>query len=105
MRPGLIHRLNRDTSGLLLIAKREESLRKLGAAMKYRRVEREYIGIVRGVPQHARGTIEGSIGRDPHNRLKFAVVADGKPALTHYEVREAFAKHAELIFRLETGRT
>jgi 23S rRNA pseudouridine1911/1915/1917 synthase len=105
LRPGLVHRLDRDTSGLLLLAKREESLRKLGAAMKFRRIEREYLGIVCGVPQHARGTIEGAIGRDPRNRLKFAIVPDGKPAVTHYELREAFAKHAELTFRLETGRT
>jgi 23S rRNA pseudouridine1911/1915/1917 synthase len=105
VRPGLIHRLDRDTSGLLVVAKREQSLRKLGGAMKARRIEREYLGIVCGVPEHARGTIEGAIGRDPRNRLKFAIVADGKPAVTHYELREAFERHAELLFRLETGRT
>ncbi|HYL26288.1 MAG TPA: RluA family pseudouridine synthase [Candidatus Nitrosotalea sp.] len=105
LRAGLVHRLDRDTSGLLVVAKREESLRRLGAAMKARRVAREYLGLVRGVPQHPEGTIEGAIGRDPRNRLKFAIVADGKPAITHYALREAFAKHAELIFRLETGRT
>jgi 23S rRNA pseudouridine1911/1915/1917 synthase len=105
LRPGLVHRLDRDTSGLIVIAKGEEALRRLGAAMKKRRIEREYLGLVRGVPQHARGTIEGPIGRDPRNRLKFAIVADGKPAITHYTVREAFARHAELVFRLETGRT
>jgi 23S rRNA pseudouridine1911/1915/1917 synthase len=105
LRAGLVHRLDRDTSGLLVVAKRDESLRKLGAAMKARRIEREYVGLVCGVPQHARGTIEGPIGRDPRNRLKFAIVTDGKPAVTHYEVREEFAEHAELVFRLETGRT
>ena len=73
--------------------------------MKNRRIEREYLGIVCGVPQHPRGTIEGAIGRDPRNRLKFAIVGDGKPAVTHYELRESFPKHAELTFRLETGRT
>lgn len=105
VRPGLVHRLDRDTSGLLVVAKRDHSLRRLGAAMKNRRIEREYLGIVCGVPQHARGTIEGPIGRDPRNRLKFAIVRDGKPAVTHYELRESFPKHAELTFRLETGRT
>lgn len=105
LRPGLVHRLDRDTSGLLVVAKNDESLRKLGAAMKNRRIEREYLGLVRGVPAHPVGTIEGPIGRDPRNRLKYAIVGDGKPAITHYEVREAFAKHAELLFRLETGRT
>jgi 23S rRNA pseudouridine1911/1915/1917 synthase len=105
LRPGLIHRLDRDTSGLLVIAKREESLHALRAAMKARRITREYLGLVCGVPEHALGTIEGAIGRDPRNRLKFAITAAGKPAVTHYEVREAFARHAELVFRLETGRT
>lgn len=105
LRPGLVHRLDRDTSGLLVVAKREESLRALGLAMKARRIEREYLGLVRGVPQHSLGTIEGPIGRDPRNRLKFAIVDEGKPAVTHYELREAFAEHAELVFRLETGRT
>lgn len=105
LRPGLVHRLDRDTSGLLVIAKREESLRALGVAMKGRRIEREYLGLVRGVPKHRLGTIEGPIGRDPRNRLRFAIVDEGKPAVTHYEVREEFAAHAELLFRLETGRT
>ncbi|HEX3670410.1 MAG TPA: RluA family pseudouridine synthase [Candidatus Cybelea sp.] len=105
LRAGLVHRLDRDTSGLLVIAKNDESLRKLGAAMKNRRIEREYLGLVCGVPAHPLGTIEGPIGRDPRNRLKYAIVGDGKPATTHYEIREAFAKHAELLFRLETGRT
>ncbi|HVR46321.1 MAG TPA: RluA family pseudouridine synthase [Candidatus Binatia bacterium] len=105
LRPGLIHRLDRDTSGLLVVAKTAHSLAALRAAMKRRQVVREYLGIVRGVPEHARGMIEGAIGRDPRNRLRFAITSEGKPAITHYEVRAAFAKHAELIFRLETGRT
>jgi 23S rRNA pseudouridine1911/1915/1917 synthase len=105
LRPGLVHRLDRDTSGLLVVAKNEESLRRLGAAMKARRIEREYLGLVCGVPAHRQGTVEGPIGRDPRNRIKFAIVAEGKPAITHYVMREAFAKHAELVFRLETGRT
>jgi 23S rRNA pseudouridine1911/1915/1917 synthase len=105
LRPGLVHRLDRDTSGLLVVAKTADALSALGIAMKNRRIKREYLGLVHGVPEHARGTIEGPIGRDPHNRLKYAIVKDGKPAITHYELREAFPKHAELIFRLETGRT
>jgi 23S rRNA pseudouridine1911/1915/1917 synthase len=105
LRPGLVHRLDRDTSGLLVVAKRDESLAKLGAAMKHRRIDREYLGIVCGVPSNPRGTIEGPIGRDPRNRLKFAIVGDGKPAITHYVLRERFSKHAELAFRLQTGRT
>ncbi len=105
LRPGLVHRLDRDTSGLLVVAKTAEALSALGIAMKNRRIKREYLGLVHGVPEHARGTIDGPIGRDPHNRLKYAIVGDGRPAITHYEVRESFPKHAELTFRLETGRT
>lgn len=105
LRPGLVHRLDRDTSGLLVVAKTPEALSALGIAMKARRIKREYLGLVHGIPEHARGTIDGPIGRDPHNRLKYAIVADGKPAITHYELREAFPKHSELVFRLETGRT
>ncbi len=105
LRPGLVHRLDRDTSGLLVIAKNERALSALGIAMKKRLISREYRGIVRGIPEHAHGTIDGPIGRDPHNRLKFAIVADGKPAITHYCLREALARHAELTFTLETGRT
>ncbi len=105
LRPGLVHRLDRDTSGLLVVAKTPQALSALGIAMKARRIKREYLGLVHGIPEHARGTVEGPIGRDPHNRLKYAIVADGKPAITHYEVLEAFPKAAELLFRLETGRT
>jgi 23S rRNA pseudouridine1911/1915/1917 synthase len=105
LRPGLVHRLDRDTSGLLVIAKNESALSALGIAMKRREIAREYLGLVHGIPEHARGTVEGPIGRDPHNRLKFAIVGDGKAAVTHYELREAFARHAELAFTLGTGRT
>jgi 23S rRNA pseudouridine1911/1915/1917 synthase len=105
LRPGLVHRLDRDTSGLLVVAKNVAALSALGIAMKSRAIKREYLGLVRGVPEHRRGTIDGPIGRDPNNRLKFAITGDGKAAITHYEVREIFPKHAELGFRLETGRT
>lgn len=105
LRPGLVHRLDRDTSGLLVITKTTESLETLRAAMKGRHIVREYLGLVRGVPEHRRGIVEGAIGRDPRNRLKFAITAQGKPAITHYDVLQVFAQHAELRFRLETGRT
>jgi 23S rRNA pseudouridine1911/1915/1917 synthase len=105
LRPGLVHRLDRDTSGLMVVAKTAEALSALGIAMKAREIKREYLGLVHGVPEHAKGTIDGPIGRDPHNRLKYAIVGDGKPAVTHYELREVFPKAAELLFRLGTGRT
>ena len=105
LRPGLVHRLDRDTSGLLLIAKNAESLSFLSKGMKARHILREYLGLVAGIPERAKGTIEGALGRDPHNRLKYAVVSGGKPAITHYEIRERLRNAAELTFKLETGRT
>jgi len=105
VRAGLIHRLDRDTSGLLVVAKTEAALSALGKAMKARHISREYLGLVTGLPQHPKGTVDGAIGRDPHNRLKNAITADGKPAVTHYEVRTRLKNAAELLFRLETGRT
>jgi 23S rRNA pseudouridine1911/1915/1917 synthase len=104
-RPGLVHRLDRDTSGLLVVAKTDLALRALGKAMMRRAIQRTYLGLVVGVPAHAKGTIDGALGRDPHNRLKFAIRADGKPAVTHYELRESLGAHSELTFVLETGRT
>jgi 23S rRNA pseudouridine1911/1915/1917 synthase len=105
LRAGLVHRLDRDTSGLLVVAKTPAALTALGKAMMRRAIERTYLGLVVGRPEHARGTIDGALGRDPHNRLKYALRGDGKPAVTHYEVREPLRDAAELIFILETGRT
>jgi 23S rRNA pseudouridine1911/1915/1917 synthase len=105
IRAGLVHRLDRDTSGLLLVAKTDAALGTLGRAMQARYIERAYRGIVVGVPDDPAGTIRGPIGRDPRNRLKYAIRADGKPAVTHYELRERLAGASELEFRLETGRT
>ena len=105
LRPGLVHRLDRDTSGLLVVAKNDETLSALGKAMKARNIRREYLGLITGSPTHAAGTLDGPIGRDPGNRLKYAIVSDGKPAVTHYEVAERLRHASECIFRLETGRT
>jgi 23S rRNA pseudouridine1911/1915/1917 synthase len=105
LRPGLIHRLDRDTSGLLVVAKTDAALRALGKAMMRHDIQRVYLGLVVGSPMHRAGTIDGALGRDPHNRLRYAIRADGKPAVTHYEVREQLVDHSELQFVLETGRT
>ncbi|MBV9277818.1 MAG: RluA family pseudouridine synthase [Candidatus Eremiobacteraeota bacterium] len=105
VRAGLVHRLDRDTSGLLVVAKTPHALSVLGKAIARRSVQREYLGLVRGLPQHASGTIDGPIGRDPHNRLKYAIATDGKAAVTHYAVREPLRNAAEVHFTLETGRT
>ncbi|HEV8020184.1 MAG TPA: RluA family pseudouridine synthase [Candidatus Lustribacter sp.] len=105
LRAGLVHRLDRDTSGLLLVAKTEAALGTLGRAMQKRYIKREYRGIVAGVPRELDGVIRGAIGRDPHNRLKYAIRADGKPAVTHYTLRTRLRDAAELTLTLETGRT
>jgi 23S rRNA pseudouridine1911/1915/1917 synthase len=105
LRAGLVHRLDRDTTGLLLVAKTDEALSTLGKAMQRRYIEREYRGIARGIPEHEQGTLEGPIGRDPRNPLRYAVRTDGKPAVTHYALRETLHGASELTFRLETGRT
>ena len=117
LRPGIVHRLDKDTSGLIVVAKSDRAMRALTAAMAQRRVRREYDAIVWGVPAHARGTIEAPIGRDAAARTKFAVRADGRRALTHYRVKERFLVRAAqgsardalrlslLELELETGRT
>ncbi len=105
IRAGLVHRLDRDTSGLLVVAKTEAALATLGRAMQKRYITREYRGIVTGVPRDREGTIRGAIGRDPNNRQKYAIRTDGKPATTHFALRETLHDAAELTFTLETGRT
>jgi len=105
LRAGLVHRLDRDTSGLLLVAKTDAALGTLGRAMQKRYIEREYRGIVVGRPAEPSGTIRGAIGRDLRNRLKYAIRAEGKPAVTHFALREPLRDAAEMTFRLETGRT
>lgn len=105
LRPGLVHRLDRDTSGLLVIAKTELALTALGNAMKARRITREYRGLVVGAPERKNGIVDGPIARDPHNRLRYTIRAEGKPAVTHYAMRTPLRGASELTFRLETGRT
>jgi 23S rRNA pseudouridine1911/1915/1917 synthase len=105
VRGGLVHRLDRDTSGLLVAAKTEAALGTLARALQQRYIKREYRGLVEGIPRDAEGTIRGALGRDSRNRMRFAIRADGKPSVTHYAVRERLRNAAELTFRLETGRT
>jgi 23S rRNA pseudouridine1911/1915/1917 synthase len=107
-RPGIVHRLDKDTSGLLVVAKTEPAHRALSRDFAARRIERAYGAFVWGVPVPAAGEISGNIGRSPSNRKKMAVVAAtrGKPAVTRYRVERRFGDHAALIeCRLLTGRT
>ena len=107
-RPGIVHRLDKDTSGLLVVAKTEATHRALSQDFAARQIERAYSAFVWGVPVPAAGDISSNIGRSPRNRKKMAVVADsrGKPAVTRYRVEQRFDDHAALIeCRLLTGRT
>jgi 23S rRNA pseudouridine1911/1915/1917 synthase len=107
-RPGIVHRLDKDTSGLIVAAKTEAAHRALSRDFAARRIARAYAAIVWGVPVPPAGEIVGNIGRSMSNRKKMAVVADsrGKPAVTRYRVERAFADKAALIeCRLMTGRT
>ena len=105
IRPGIVHRLDKDTSGLLLVAKDDDAQAYLVDALRERRIERRYLALVRGRPPADSGAIEAPIGRHPTKRRRFAVVAGGRPSVTHYEVREAGERAALLDLRLETGRT
>jgi 23S rRNA pseudouridine1911/1915/1917 synthase len=106
-RPGIVHRLDKDTSGLMVVAKSERAQGKLAAAFASRDIDRAYLAIVWGVPLPRQGEISGNIGRSRVNRQKMAVVATGgKPAVTRYRVLKEFKGIAALIeCRLATGRT
>ncbi len=106
-RPGIVHRLDKDTSGLLVAAKSDAAHQGLAAQFADHSIERAYKAMVWGVPRPAKGTVRGNIGRSPHNRKKMAVVRrGGKAAVTHYRVERRFGDLASLVeCRLETGRT
>ena len=109
-RPGLVHRIDKDTSGLLVVAKTEEAMTHLAQQFFDKTSEREYIALVWGDVKEDQGTIEGAIGRHPKNRLQNTVfIGDdahkGKPAVTHYKVLERFGYVTLVSCKLETGRT
>lgn len=105
-RAGIVHRLDRDTSGLLLVARSEEVHRLLQAALAERRIEREYLTLVQGRPPARSGTIEAPIGRDPRVRTRMAVGgAHAREARTHFVLERALADTSLLRVRLDTGRT
>lgn len=104
-RAGIVHRLDAGTSGLMVVAKSERAYSALKRAFHDREVEKIYHAVVQGHPDPLRGTIDAPIGRHPSSAWKFAVVADGKPSVTHYETIEAFPGASLLEIHLETGRT
>jgi len=105
VRPGIVHRLDRDTSGLLVVARNERARDDLIRQMKQREVSKTYLALVQGVPQPPQGTIEAPIGRHPRNRKKMAVVAGGREAETRYRTREEVDGFALLEVEPVTGRT
>ncbi len=105
MRPGIVHRLDKDTSGLMVVAKDEKTLELLSKMIKDKKVQRHYLALVHGVIMHSTGTIEAPIGRDPNNRQKQAIVENGKPSVTHFKVLERFKDATLVECVLDTGRT
>ena len=105
-RPGIVHRLDKDTSGLMIVAKNEWSLEKISSMISTKAVERKYLAIVDGVIKHETGEIDAPIGRDLNNRQKMAVTdVNGKDAITHFKVLERFQNNTLVECKLETGRT
>jgi 23S rRNA pseudouridine1911/1915/1917 synthase len=108
MRPGLVHRIDKDTSGILVIAKTEKALNHLSRQFFEHTIDRRYLALVWGNLPEDTGVIRGNIGRDPKDRLQMRVFedeSDGKPAVTHYHVTERFGYVTLVECRLETGRT
>jgi 23S rRNA pseudouridine1911/1915/1917 synthase len=111
LRPGIVHRLDKDTSGLLVVAVSERGMRGLSEAMARREIQREYDALVWGKLAQVSGTVDAAIGRDPEDRTRFAVRDEGRRAVTHFRVAEVFTRPGSSIavtllqLRLETGRT
>lgn len=105
IRPGIVHRLDKDTSGLMVVAKDEKTHEALSQMIKEKKIKRHYLALVQGVIMHSTGKIDAPIGRDPENRQRQAVVENGKDSVTNFKVLKRF-KNATLVeCELETGRT
>ena len=105
VRPGIVHRIDKDTSGLLMIAKNDAAHESLAAQLKDKTSLRKYVALVHGNIPHEKGTIEAPIGRSKVNRKMQAIREDGKPAITHFTVLERFGDFTLVELQLETGRT
>lgn len=105
IRPGIVHRIDKDTSGVLVVAKNDNAHRKLAEQLKNHSMKRIYSALVEGKLKQDEGTVDAHIGRNPSDRMKYAVVKDGKAAITHYKVIERFKAHTYIECQLETGRT
>lgn len=105
IRPGIVHRIDKDTSGILVVAKNDNSHMKLSDQFKDHSMTREYFALVEGNVKKDKGTIDRAIGRDPKTRIKMALVPDGKRAVTHFEVEKRYKGYTLVRCMLETGRT
>lgn len=104
-RPGIVHRIDKDTSGLLMVAKNDRAHRSLAAQLKAKTNKREYVALVHGVIKEDQGTIDAPLGRSKQDRKKQAVVPDGRHAVTHFKVLKRYQHYTLVACRLETGRT
>jgi len=104
-RPGIVHRLDKDTSGVIVVAKNDRAHQDLQAQIQAKTAKREYLGIVRGVPKSESGTIEAAIARHKSDRKKMAVIESGRRAVTHWQVQERLGNYTLVKFDLGTGRT
>lgn len=104
-RPGIVHRIDKDTSGLLMIAKNAKARESLEDQLAHKTNKRQYLAIVHGNFGEDDGLVDAPIGRNPHDRKKMAVVENGKNAITHFKVLEQFKGYSLIMCQLETGRT
>lgn len=105
IRPGIVHRIDKDTSGLLVVAKNDQAHLALSRQLADHSMTREYVALCEGILKTDSGTIDAPIGRDPKNRLRMAIVPDGRRAVTHYQVQHRYRELTLVRLRLETGRT
>jgi len=104
-RPGIVHRLDKLTTGLIIVAKSDQSHQRLAEGIKLKQTERRYVAVVHGKPPHERFSVDAPIGRNPRNPTAMAVTADGKSAITHFKVINRLDRGTLVAARLETGRT
>lgn len=105
LRPGIVHRIDKDTTGILVVAKNDKAHNHLAAQLKDHSMTREYVALVEGVIKNDSGTIDAPLARDPKERIKIAIVKDGRRAVTHYRILKRFSKNTLIQCNLETGRT
>ena len=105
LRPGIVHRIDKDTSGVLVIAKNDLAHNRLAEQLENHSMNREYVAITEGIIKVEEGTIDAPLARDPKERIKIAVVKDGRHAVTHFKVIERFKANTLIVCKLETGRT